>query len=292
MAAIRTAKTLFSPLRPSRPPLVAPRMRRPRCSPTVAQAAAPTGLLESAPAGSCSGLSQYPLRADAGASRARAAAWLEPAVQEAVRHIASSSSGRAADPFLLIVRPRGSGPPFAAVPLTPAALEGGWEALAHDLGGGSAEGVLLVQPVPSPAEVPGSSCIASSSGGECKECATAASSTPAASGGASPATTVAAGRVGECCDGGHGTAAAPGTAAAAPPPAGSPHHCCGVSAYYGVVVLGDGGGGSGGGPEGCYLLKTTHLAHPELGCTCSQYCLTRVAKGPSLREQLTASWLV
>ena len=223
-------------------------------------------------------------------------------MQEAVRHIASSSSssssstgGRHADPFLLIVRARDGSAPYAPVPLTPAALEGGWEALSRDLGGDGAEGVLLVQPVPSSEALPGGSCFASSSGGECKECAAAASESPQEDSGAAAVASdvpnpVTRGSVGACCDGEQGQ----GPAAAAPPPGGCQVHAGSVSSCYGVVVLRGSSGGSGdsSGPEGCYLLKTTHLANPVLGCTCSQYCLTRVAKGPSLKEQLTRSWLV
>jgi len=245
------------------------------------------------------------------------AAWLEPAVQEAVRYIGvhSCTSSTSAEPFLLLVNPR-AGVRFETVPLSQPVVAGGWAAVATQVGSAAAEAVLLIQPVPE-GEQPTSSCVASNLGpssssqgssaesGECSECAAAAAAAAAARGAdacgeysvpGSSQTTITSGRVGDCCDGEeqhHSSSAAAARASPSAPSAACAAHAQGQPHYYGVVVMqSPEGGGGGGGPEGCYLLKTTHMAQPALGCACSQYALTRVAKGPPLTEQLMQSWLV
>jgi hypothetical protein len=271
------------------------------------------------------------------ATRITGAAWLEAAVQEAVRHIAHRSAGAAgapAGPFLLLVHPpggRGAAAPFEARPLTPAVIAGGWAALADEIEGSGAARALLVQPVPE-GEEPGSGCMAShlrpdgggssssststssSSSGECSECTAASAAAAseysvAAASSSLSTTTVSAGRVGDCCDGEGGQphppadeASAAAASSASAPPQLCARHSQERAQYYGLVVLqgaagaaggqDQGHGGGAGAPEGCYLLKTTHMVQRALGCSCSQYVLTRVAKGPSLRDQLVASWLV
>lgn len=193
--------------------------------------------------------------------------------------------------------------------LTDADVAGGWASVALQVGSASAQGVLLVQPLPE-GEEHGRGCVASrlsgssSNGGDtaCSDCA-AASSTAADTEGASRQP-VASGRIGDCCSEegpSHGSSsvtdrvgsstASGNPSAASQAAAAAAALCCshsqGRPSYYGVVVQ-----GGGGGPEGCYLLKTTHMMQPALGCACSQYVLTRVSKGPSLQEQFTRSWLV
>ncbi|KAI8469982.1 MAG: hypothetical protein J3K34DRAFT_422225 [Monoraphidium minutum] len=230
------------------------------------------------------------------------AAWLEAAVQEAVRHIGAcvAADGEAAAPFLLLVRPR-PGVAFATVPLSEADVASGWAGVAAQVGSAAAQGVLLVRPLPEGegGGEPKDACVASGlrhdrdEGGDesCSDCgaagataAAAAAPSAAAQPGGAPASALIAGRVGECCSGGAHEQPPP------PPPtaASCALHASGRPRYYGVVVQGP----ASSAPDGCYLLKTTHVASALLGCACSHYALTRVSKGPSFHEQLTRSWTV
>jgi hypothetical protein len=247
------------------------------------------------------------------------AAWLEVAVQEAVRHIGASVAhgcSGPAQPFLLLGNPR-PGAPFETVPLGEMDLAGGWAGVAAQVGSATSLGMLLVQPMPEGEGEGGEAaggCVASqlqrtlsaSSGGGgaagdgCRECAAVLAAAQAQRGGARTAaggpesSTLIAGRIGDCCGGDAAgqAAAAAATAAPAAEAATAPPSCAihsgGRPAFYGVVVQGP----HSATPDGCYLLKTTHAASAVLGCTCSHYVLTRVSKGPSLHQQLTRSWTV
>ena len=214
---------------------------------------------------------------------------------------------------------------FAVVPLSPAAATGGWAAATAQVGGAAADGALLVQPVPEGEGNTSGPCLAlglgrrsstgsdgatgyrstSSSQGpasdDCADCAGAVAGRTARP----DSTPVAEGRIGGSCDASGGCChEADGSGSARFADAAHPlqpsQQAAPTAQYYGVVVMAGAGGSSGAGggsggpwdPEGCYLLKTTHMAQPLLGCSCSQYVLTRVAKGPPLQEQLTRSWLV
>lgn len=248
-------------------------------------------------------------RADCAGGGGVSAAWLSAAVEAAVRHIgahAASGDAALARPFLLLVSPR-PGVAFSAMPLSEADTAAGWAGVAAKVGGGAAQGMLLVQPLPEGegGGEPADACVASrlqrsasasaaphaAGGGANPTCSDCAAATARAAGAAPRAAgALISGRVGKCCDGDgvdDGARAAAAAAAAAAPVACALHQQ-GRPAFYGVVVQGP----RSDTPDGCYLLKTTHAASAALGCACSHYSLTRVSKGPALHEQLTRSWTV
>lgn len=147
------------------------------------------------------------------------AAWLEDAVQAAVRHIGGSACGGAgasagpADPFLLLVRPR-PGVAFDVVPLPrggggiddggAAALAGGWAAFASLRAGGdgtAARGCLLVQPVASEeAFAGGAGCVAAQMRVAGREDASSSTSSSRSSGTGRPTGTSSSTSTAECAE--------------------------------------------------------------------------------------------